>query len=238
MRASLTSIVATLCLPVSHSADADFVFDFSTADRTFLGGGPLDPAPTPVPGPGDFVPVPGPTFFLVGNLTNSCGLFPPRDPRQGVGLSCPAMPELTNRIDYDTGADTFTLTQDTELLLQVIVKLGHPEAPLGDKLRDQNQLEQFDIFLKDPSSLVTLELAQLLDDVNENDGEVPNGYYRYVYQPMVVAAGTWFPSFEARDGSIEFLTQLSRVPEPGTMSLFGPGLAGLALVWWRRRRTS
>ena len=76
------------------------------------------------------------------------------------------------------------------MLLQVIVKLGHPEAPLGDKLRDQNQLEQFDIFLKDPSSLVTLELAQLLDDVNENDGEVPNGYYRYVYQPMVVAAGT------------------------------------------------
>ncbi len=168
MRGSLTAIIATICLLFGHSAGAGFIFDFSTADRTFLGGGPLGPPPLSVPGPGDFIPTPGPTSFLVGNLTNFCGLFPGRPTKSEAGMSCNTF-ALADTINYDTGADTFTLTQDTELLLQVIVKVGHPERDLEDDSRDQNQFEQFDIFLTNPNTLATLDLAQLFDDVDAND---------------------------------------------------------------------
>jgi len=233
MRALWISVVAAVCLLGSQVADADPIFDFDDAVRTFLGGSP----PDPVPGTGDFNPTLGPTQFLVGNLTNFCGLYPPRDPRSGVGTGCPAL-ELASRIDYDSSADDFTLSRDTLLQLQVIIKVGHPEEPdLNSSRRTQNQMEEFDIFLQ--GSGPPLELAQLLDDIDATMGDEQNGYYLYDYGTALVPAGTWYPYFVAQHGSIEFLTQLSKpVPEPGTMLLFASGLAGLAFAGWRRRRAS
>jgi PEP-CTERM motif len=241
MRALSISIVATVCFLFSHAAGADFIFDFGTADRTFLGSGPLAPVdPMPVPGTSDFIPTLGAPNFLVGNLTNYCGLFPGDGTSSKTGTTCidPHDGTLSDTINYDTGADTFTLTEDTELLLQLIVKLGHPERFPSDPSLTQNQDERFDIFLVGSDSS-TLMLAQLLDDVDSDLGDVSNGYYRYVYQPMIVPAGTWYPSFVSVHGSIEFLTQLSKpVPEPGTLLLFGSGLLGLAFAGWRRRQGS
>jgi hypothetical protein len=249
MRASLISIVVTLVLLFSHPADAVFIFDFTTADRTFLGSGPLgagapnDPvvASMPVPGSGDFAPVAGSTHFLVGNLTNFCGLFPGNPTSTKSGTACDMTApfdggDLSGTINYP--GDSFVLAADTLLQLQMIVKLGHPERPLDDSSRSQDQDERFDVYLKNNGT--TLELAQLLDDVSTTDGEVQNGYYLYVYDPMIVPAGTWYPSFVSRSGSIEFLTQLSGlstpIPEPGTVFLFASGLVGLAFAGWRRRR--
>ena len=75
--------------------------------------------------------------------------------------------------------------------------------------------------------------AEFLDDVSKADfGDEDNGYYRYLYAPATIPAGTYSPSFVARDGSIEFLTTFrvrpdERVPEPGTLLLLAAGL-GLA----------
>ena len=248
MRASLTTLIATLFLLFSYSADADFIFDFGTATRTFLGSGPLgagapnDPvvAPMPAPDTGNFVPTLGTPHFLVGNLTNFCGLFPGNPTTTKSGTACDMTApfdgsDLSGTINYP--GDSFMLAADTLLQLQVMIKVGHPERSLTDSSRGQNQDERFDIYLN--SNGTTLELAQLLDDIDKNDGEVQNGYYLYVYQPIIVPAGTWYPSFVSGDGSIEFLTQLSApVPEPGTMVLFASGLAGLAFVAWRRRHAS
>jgi hypothetical protein len=146
--------------------------------------------------------------------------------------------DLSGTINYP--GDSFMLAADTLLQLQVMIKVGHPERSLTDSSRGQNQDERFDIYLN--SNGTTLELAQLLDNIDKNDGEVQNGYYLYVYESMIVPAGTWYPSFVSRSGSIEFLTQLSGlttpIPEPGTVLLLASGLAGLAFAGWRRRRTS
>lgn len=232
MRALWISVVAAVCLLGSRVADADYIFDFPTGDGVFL-------TDTPEPGTGDFNPTLGDPYFLVGNLTNYCGLFPGEPIRTKSGTECmnPMSGTLSSAINYDTGDDTFTLSEDTLLQLQVIVKVGHPERPLSDDSRDQNQVEKFNMFLLDNGT--TLMLAQFLDDIDATLGDVSNGYYLYDYGTAMVPAGTWYPSFVAVHGSVEFLTQLSKpVPEPGTMILFASGLAGLAFAGWRRRRAS
>jgi len=239
MRSRSVSIgVATLVLvaPLAQAA----IFNFATTDRTFLGG----PLSTP-PDASDFVPMPGfsTPLFLVGNLTNGCGLFPgnPTRSRTGTACSSPSFSTLAGTINYDSGADTFTVASDTLASLQLIVKLGHPEPENFPGHSNQNQDERFDIVLKSPTSAIVLDLAQLLDDVSILDGEEDDAYYLYVFDPAVIPEGTWYPSFVARSGSVEFFTQLSArpavpepIPEPGTAALITAGLTVLRVV--RRRR--
>jgi hypothetical protein len=233
MRATFITFMIVV-LSSSLAGAASFTFDFGTTNRTFLAG----PGETP-PDASDFIPVPGfsQNLLLVGNLTNGCGLYPGSGTltRSGTGCAGP-IPDLSEVINYDTGLDTFTLTQDTESSLQLIVKLGHPESTDTQRL-NQNQVEQFDIFLVNTGG-TEIGLAQLIDDVDENDGEEPNGYYRYVYSPAVIPAGTWYPRFQSVDGSIEFMTQLSAVPEPASLWLLGSSLFVLSFSSWRRKRSN
>ena len=232
-RAIFITILFSLAASVAFSAP---IFDFGTTTRTFISG----PDSTP-PDSGDFIG--GAPFtetkFLVGNLTKGCGLFPPRGTRSESGTNC-SFTGAADRINYDTGADDFTLSEDTEGILEVIVKLGHPEVGAPPAHRMQDQLEQFDILLT--SSGGDILFAEFLDDVSKADfGDEDNGYYRYLYAPVTIPAGTYSPSFVARDGSIEFLTTFrvrpdERVPEPGTLLLLAAGL-GLARAS-RRKRTS
>jgi hypothetical protein len=236
MRAKAFFKTVFICLWMSPVASASsFLFDFATTDRTFLGG----PDSTP-PDASGFVPTPEypQTLFLVGGLVNGCGLYPGSGTRTGIGTDCsgvdPTKPGLTlsGTIDYDSGLDTFTLGQETEAVFQLIVKLGHPETE-NPQWRGQEQTETFDVFLKSPSA--TVELAELIDDVHSPEED--DAYYRYVYGPAVIPAGTWYPSFVGTSGSIDYLAKLSAVPEPSAIWLLGSGLGVLGLVIWRRRRS-
>jgi hypothetical protein len=184
----------------------------------------------------DFVDVPGfgNDLFTVGNLFNGCGLYPTASlaSRTETGASCPQsghdvtspVQNLARQISY---TDSFTLEEATAGVLQILVKLGHPEA---NQWKNQNQNERFDVFLVGAEE--TILLAQFLDDVSIQDGEEDDAYYRYVYGQAVLPAGTWSPAFQSVSGSIDFLVRLSAVeqsvPEPGSLALIALGLAALA----------
>ena len=236
MRVQFISFVIPLTLSISSPSSAAFIFDFASAVETQVGGYMATP-----PGVGDFPALPGfgSTLFEVGNLTNGCGLFPTAGilSRTGVGTTCAAGQTLAREIDYSTAADRFSLAADTEAVLQLFIKVGHPESTLPGQI-DQRQLERFDIFLENGGGSV--ELAQLLDTVTGTGLNVQNGYYRYDYQPGTLPAGEWFPSFRARDGSIEFLTRLSAATpaaEPMSLGLMGLGLLAMSHVTRRLRRS-
>jgi hypothetical protein len=224
-------------LGFANGACALPIFDFGSTTRTFLSTGPA------VPTIADFAPLPPNTeaLFTVGNLLNGCGLWNAAaiGSRSGTGTGCGLKAHnvtnpwdtLARSIDY---TDSFTLATATTGLLQIIVKLGHPEGVWPN----QKQHETFDVFLEGAGSRILL--TNFLDDVSgpllEDDA-----YYRYVYDTAQLPAGTWSPVFEARSGSIEFLTQLSaalpddsHVPEPGTLALMAPAFA--LAGWFTRRR--
>lgn len=228
----LVSYVAILSLSIGAHASADFIFDFDDADKTHIGGWQSTP-----PGVADFPSLPGfgNILFEVGNLTNGCGLFPSTPSRSGIGTSC-STTQLAGKISYDTGLDSFLLDEATEAVLQLFIKVGHPEDPDPNSSRvHQNQTETFDIFLE--NGMDGLGLAQLLDDVTDPALDLQNGYYLYTYPPGVLPTGEWFPTFEANAGSIEFLARLSAVStaEPATLFLLSSGLLGLGLFAKRRR---
>jgi hypothetical protein len=236
MRTVVIPFVLILFLSVSSRSNASFIFDFGTAVETQVGGyGP------PPPAVGAFPAIPGfgSVLFEVGNLTNGCGLFPTASivSRTGVGTTCAAGQTLAREIEYSTDADRFSLEEATEAVLQLFIKVGHPESTNPSHI-NQRQVEQFDILLENRGGGVGL--AQLLDTVTGTALDVQNGYYLYTYSPAVLPAGEWFPSFQARNGSIEFLARLSAVtdvPEPASASLIGLGLLAWSCFSMRPKRS-
>jgi hypothetical protein len=235
MRIAFIPVVVAIILSLSNPSNASFIFDFSTAVETQVGGyGP------PPPAVGAFPSIPGfgSVLFEVGNLTNGCGLYPTASipSRVGVGTTCVSGQTLAQEIDYSTAADRFTLATDTEAVLQLFIKVGHPEST-NPSQTNQQQVEQFDIFLENGGGPVGL--AQLLDTVTGTAIGVQNGYYLYTYRPAIVDAGEWFPSFRAQDGSIEFLARLSAATpaaEPASTALMGLGLFAASLLSRRLTR--
>lgn len=243
MRNPIASMLAAACLLSSPLPAAAYVFNF-TGDM----GIPLAVGDVPVaPDETSFTPTPGHPreLFLVGNLMNSCGLYPTGSGSVTVrtGMECPATDasdtgELVPMIDYPSNA--FLLESDTEAVLQVIVKLGHPEVDTNPAWDTQDQTEQFNMVLVDVDGIAPdFDLAQLLDNVGgafDPPRNEPNGYYLYNYGSAIIPAGNYYPRFVAQDGSIEFLVLLTAerasVPEPASLLLLGIGLAlaGLARV--------
>ena len=203
------------------------VFDVVSSPRTFLGG-----PDSPVPDTGDFFSSPGfsNNLFTVGNLTNGCGLYLNEvGSVSRAGLDCvnPNNPRQVRNVRYDTGADTFTLIDPVEAQIQMIIKVGHPEP--GNPYRDQDQQEEFMLRLVDDIG-DRIDLAEFLDDVDRtNNGDEDDAYYRYVYPPAIIPAGTWHPEARAKKGSLEFLVRLNAVPEPAAFGLFATGLLGILL---------
>jgi len=221
----ICSIAVLYGVCCAQNANA-FLFDFATSTRTFLGG-----PDSPVPDTSDFVNSPGldQNLFTVGNLTNGCGVFLNQIgsvSRSGTECVDPSDPGHVRNVRFDTGADTFTLTDPVAAELQIIVKLGHPEAGADSALRDQNQREEFILRLVDEMGS-SMDLAELLDDVDSDlrDDEKDNGYYLYVYNPSIVPPGTWHPESRGTRGSLEFVVQLNAgVPEPAAFGTFATGL--------------
>lgn len=236
LRKSLFAVPVCLAIGLGQTAGAAPIFDFGTTTRALVS----TTASTP-PTAADLSPLPAGAFplFTVGNLFNGCGLFPSVSReviKTGTGceqtnhdITSP-IENLSRKIGY---TDTFTIGAPTTAVLEFIVKLGHPEAG-GSK--NQNQDERFDVYLV--RGVTSVLLAQLLDDVDSNDGEEDDAYYRYVFDARELPMGTWSPEFRSVAGSVEFLTRLSALPGnqtplPGTIWLLALALAGIGFV--RRR---
>lgn len=239
--------LVTLIAAGPASATTTPIFDFQTASATRTSLGTTATVPTTA----SFLSVAGfeDPVFTVGNLLNGCGLvdWGNNFSVTKTGTACKNSPAtsatghnttdpwnyLSRQIVY---TDTFTFASARQASLQVIAKLGHPEGVW----MNQNQLEQFDVFLqKAGSPTVRILLAKFLDDVDSSKGQEDDAYYRYVYRAASVPAGQWQPVFVNRSGSVEFLAQMSvaPIPEPATLTIMATGLAFLgASVRWRRRR--
>ncbi len=237
----LRAVCAAAAFGAAAAASAAPVFDFGTSSRTLLS---TLAAP---PGLSSFADLPafGTELFTVGNLFNGCGLWTGVSAvRTRSGTQCPLSAHntsnpasfLSKKIIYE---DTFTVEPGTNGVLQIMVKLGHPEN--WPSSRNQNQNERFNIFLENPSNPAVPRrlLANFLDDVdNRTPGVEDDAYYRYVFAAAELPTGTWRPVFESVSGSIEFVTRLSGptpVPEPGTTALLVAGLLGVGWIGWRRR---
>ncbi|MGI0148166.1 MAG: hypothetical protein ACREDF_01355, partial [Thermoplasmata archaeon] len=136
MRVVFISFVIIITLSISNRSNAAFIFDFASAVETQVGGYMATP-----PGVSDFPAIPGfsPILFGVGNLINGCGLFPTASiiSRTGVGTTCTPGQTLAREIDYSTAADRFTLAADTEAILQLFIKVGHPESTDPSRINQQ-----------------------------------------------------------------------------------------------------
>lgn len=239
MNAKLVVTIAGVLALAAAPATAAPVFDFATTTRQLLSTGPAALTTADLTA----LPAGATALFTVGNLFNGCGLWPsgPNANSTRTGTGCPQsdhdttspVENLSKKITY---TDSFTITAPTQGVLEIIVKLGHPET--ASQWKDQNQDERFDLYLVDGAT--TVLLAHFLDDVDSRRGLEDDAYYRYVYDAAALPAGTWSPVFQSVAGSVEFLTRLSalpnnQVPLPGTVPLLGFALAGAALIGGRRR---
>jgi hypothetical protein len=226
----LLAPIASLLALAGAPATAVPVFDFATTSRQLVSTAPAAPTTADLTA----LPAGATPLFTVGNLFNGCGLWPAAPNANSIrtGTGCPQsdhdttspVENLSRKITY---TDSFTISGPTQGVLEIIVKLGHPEnAPAW---KNQNQDERFDVYLVNGATSVLL--ARFLDDVDARNGLEDDAYYRYLYAPAALPIGTWSPVFQSVAGSVEFLTRLSalpsnQVPLPGTIWLVVLALAG------------
>ena len=229
-------IIVTGCFPVASTEADGGLVNLASATRTFLGG-----PGSRMPGPADLTAITGTTLFEVGSLVNQTGvaLNPSSLSTLSRAGTFDLLPALALAVHYDTGADTFTVSGSTTTVLEVLVKLGHPEGPPWPE--NENQMEEFDLILRDPDSSTTVELLTFVDDVDLGNGDEDDGYYRYVFESAELPAGTWYPTFEVTNGSIDYLTRLTasgpstlHTPEPSAIPVLSAVLT--TLICRRRRR--
>lgn len=192
-----------------------------------------------------------------GNLINGCGLYTSGN-AGGVSstnanrTSCTGsngfngVNDLATYIHHDQGT-LLQLEEDTELLVQIVVKEGHPEY---EGWQNQNQKEEFKVYavpedgdFSDKEFLFKYEDRDRYWNGHQWVDDSDDAYFVSTYTGIHLDAGNYSLKFKSWYGSVEYLAKFwkpggpppSIVSEPGSLGVMLSGLLMLAGYTWRRR---